>query len=77
MSTQTVIASAPASPPASPPKYLPTFAEETFIAHCYGTDEEIQLFEKLIEDPTDRNALVNLIILRLLCGPLAGWRSFQ
>ena len=50
-------------PPPAPPKYLPTFAEETFIAHCYGTDEEIELFTELIENPTDRNALVNLIIL--------------
>src|SRR5687767_7075041 len=50
--------------PASPaPVYLPTFAEETFIAHCYGTDEEIELFGKLIEDPTNRNHLVNLIVL--------------
>ena len=57
----------PPAPPAAKPTYLPTFAEETFIAHCYGTDEEIALFTELIDvtlvGPTDRNALVNLIIL--------------
>lgn len=58
-----VSATRPPTAPAAAPKYLPTFAEETFIAHCYGTDEEIELFTELIENPTDRNALVNLIIL--------------
>ncbi|MBI4861535.1 MAG: hypothetical protein HY815_14930 [Candidatus Riflebacteria bacterium] len=44
-------------------KYRPTFAEETLITYCYGTDDEIEYFHRLMLDTDDRGNLVNLIIL--------------
>ena len=44
-------------------KYLPSYAEETFIVHCYGTDQEIDQFSALMQNPTNRGNMVNLIVL--------------
>lgn len=44
-------------------EYVPSFAEETFIVNCYGTEEDIARFDLLMEDPTDRANLVEMIIL--------------
>ena len=43
--------------------YVPTFAEETFIVNCYGTDEDIDRFNVLMEGIADRGHQVELIIL--------------
>ena len=48
---------------ATSPKYLPTFAEETFITHCYGSEEEIGRFDELMQNPLERTNIVDLIIL--------------
>jgi hypothetical protein len=57
------VPAAPRPATAGPPRYLPTFAEETFIAHCYGTEPEIRWFNELMENPTDRQHMINLIVL--------------
>jgi hypothetical protein len=44
-------------------KYVPTYAEETFIAHCYGSQDEIERFDALMQDPTDRGNLIDIIVL--------------
>ncbi|MBI2944061.1 MAG: hypothetical protein HYY25_07660 [Candidatus Wallbacteria bacterium] len=44
-------------------KYTPFYAEEVFIANCYGTEEEIVRFNELMEQPTNKENTVQLILL--------------
>lgn len=43
--------------------YKPFYAEESFIAQLYGTDEEVARFETLMERPHDRDNIVEIILL--------------
>ncbi|MBI4870117.1 MAG: hypothetical protein HY814_00950 [Candidatus Riflebacteria bacterium] len=44
-------------------KYTPFYAEEIFIANCYGTEEEILRFNDLMGDPGCKDNTVQLILL--------------
>ena len=43
--------------------YVPFYAEEIFIANCYGTDEEIAQLDLLLEDPEDKQNTVEMMVL--------------
>ncbi len=44
-------------------KYTPFYAEEVFIANCYGTEDEISQFNELMEHPNKKENTVQLILL--------------
>lgn len=43
--------------------YLPVFAEEVFIVNLYGTDEELDEFNRLIESPEKEKNLMTMALL--------------
>ena len=43
--------------------YLPVFAEEIFIVNLYGTDEELDEFNRLIESPEIEKNLITMALL--------------
>lgn len=43
--------------------YRPLFLEELFVVHLYGTDEEVQRFDKLMED---RDNFENVVAMATL-----------
>jgi hypothetical protein len=44
-------------------EYLPVFAEEIFIVNLYGTDEELDEFNLLIEAPDVEKNLISMALL--------------
>ncbi|OQB50001.1 MAG: hypothetical protein BWY02_00941 [bacterium ADurb.Bin157] len=44
-------------------EYLPVFAEEIFIVNLYGTDEELDEFNLLIEAPQVEKNLISMALL--------------
>ncbi|MFC1743684.1 hypothetical protein ACFL35_06790 [Candidatus Riflebacteria bacterium] len=43
--------------------YLPCFAEELFVVNLYGTDEEIERFEILIDNLESPASLIEIVTL--------------
>ena len=44
-------------------KYTPFYAEEVFIANCYGAEDEIVRFNELMDNPSEKDNTVQLILL--------------
>lgn len=44
-------------------EYLPVFAEEIFIVNLYGTDEEIDEFNLLMQNPKIEKNLISMALL--------------